>query len=69
MDMNIYFMEWRVRERLAEARAAAAQEALVQSLRPPRRPVRVALGLALIGAGRRILGERPGARAPLATSP
>ena len=39
MDMNLYFAEWLVRERLAEARAAGARDALTQSVRPKRRPV------------------------------
>ena len=68
MDMNEYFMEWWGKERLAEARAAAARDARLHALQPPRRPFRVALGFALIGIGNRILGERADARTPLATS-
>ena len=44
MDMNLYFAEWLARERLAEARAANARDALTQAVRPKRRPVRVRLG-------------------------
>jgi hypothetical protein len=46
-------------ERLDEARAAAAQAALVRSLRPARRPVRVAVGLALIKIGHWLAGRAP----------
>lgn len=58
MDMNLYFAEWLVRERLAEARAAGARDALTQSVRPKRRPVRVRLGAALVSLGRRLEGRR-----------
>ena len=57
--MNMYLDENLVRERLDEARAMAAQMALVRSLRPIRRPVRVAVGLALIRAGRWMAGRAP----------
>jgi hypothetical protein len=56
MDMNLYFAEWVVRERLAEARAAGARDALVHTARPRPRPVRVRLGLALVRLGRRLQG-------------
>ena len=46
MDMNVYFAEWLIKERLAEARAAGARDALFHAHRPPRQPMRVALGLA-----------------------
>ncbi len=46
-------------ERLDEARAAAAQWALVRSLRPARRPARVAVGLALIRIGQWLAGRAP----------
>ena len=59
MDMNLYFAEWLVRERLAEARAAGARDALVQAVRPKRRPARVRLGAALVSLGRRLEGRRP----------
>ena len=58
MDMNVYSVEWLARERLADARARMAREVWLQALRPPRRPWRVTLGLALIGLGRRIVGDR-----------
>jgi len=57
MDMNLYFAEWVVRERLAEARASSARDALVHAATPRPRPVRVRLGLALVSLGRRLQGE------------
>src|SRR6266496_145810 len=57
--MNTYLDEQLVRERLDEARAFAAQQALIQSLRPVRRPMRVALGLALIRTGHWVAGRAP----------
>jgi len=57
--MDMYVEEQLVRARLDEARALAAQFALVRSLRPVRRPVRVALGLALIRAGHWVAGRAP----------
>lgn len=61
MDMNVYFAEWLIKERLAEARAAGARDALLHAHRPPRKPMRVALGLVLIRLGQRIQSGRPGA--------
>jgi len=58
MDMNVYSLEWLARERLADARARVAREAWVRTVPLPRRPWRVALGLALIGLGHRIVGQR-----------
>jgi hypothetical protein len=55
--MNMYLDEQLVRERVDEARALAARRALVLSLRPARRPVRVALGLALIRIGHWVAGR------------
>ena len=69
MDMNLYFAEWLVRERLAEARAAGARSALVGAAMPERRPARVRLGLALVSLGRRLQGSpRQGADALAAES-
>jgi len=45
--------------RLDEARATAAHWALIRSLRPARRPVRVAVGLALIKIGHWLAGRAP----------
>jgi hypothetical protein len=58
-EMNMYLDENLVRERLDEARAMAAQMALIRSLRPIRRPVRVAVGLALIRVGHWVAGRAP----------
>jgi hypothetical protein len=70
MDMNLYFAEWLVRERLAEARAAGARDALVHAAksRPRPRPVRVRLGLALVSLGRRLQGGARGGDALAAES-
>ena len=54
MDPNEYLVECFIKERLAEARAAAARGAYARSL-PPRRPARVVLGRALIRIGHWIL--------------
>ena len=59
MDMNLCFAEWLVRERLAEARAAAVRDTLAQAARPKWRPLRVRLGAALVSLGRRLEGRRP----------
>ena len=47
------------REKLEEARAAAAQRALLRDLRPARRPLRVAVGHALIKVGHWVAGRAP----------
>jgi hypothetical protein len=57
--MNIYLDEYLVKARLDEARSLAAQLALLRSLRPVRRPVRVAVGLALIRVGHWVAGRAP----------
>jgi len=59
MDINTYALEILVQDRLARARAEAAVQALLGKggPRPPRVPVRVSLGLALIGLGRRLRGD------------
>ena len=57
--MNMYLDEQLVRDRLEDARAVATRQTLVSSLRPVRRPVRVALGLALIRAGHWMAGRAP----------
>ena len=56
MDPSEYLVECLIKERLAEARAAAARGAYARSL-PPRRPARVVLGRALIRIGHWILGQ------------
>lgn len=57
--MNTHLHLQLARERLDEARATAAQRALLRSLRPARRPVRVAVGLALIKIGHWLAGRAP----------
>ena len=57
--MNLYLDEQLVRDRLADARVMAARHSLASRLRPVRRPVRVALGLALIRAGHWMAGRAP----------
>jgi hypothetical protein len=56
MDANLYLVEWWANERLAEQRAAAVRAKLVESLRA-RRPLRMAVGLALVTLGRRLEGS------------
>lgn len=57
--MNPQMEEQVVRQRLDEARAAAARWALLRELRPARHPVRVALGYALIRVGHWVAGRAP----------
>ena len=55
--MSTYLHEQLARERLDEARAMAAHLALLRKLRPARRPMRVAVGFALIKAGHWVAGR------------
>jgi hypothetical protein len=57
--MNTHLHEQLARERLDEARATAAHLALLRKLRPVRRPVRVAVGFALIKVGHWVAGRAP----------
>lgn len=57
--MLMHLDEQIVRDRLEEARAMAARAALLRSLRPVRRPVRVAVGTALVKIGHWIAGQAP----------
>ena len=58
MDLiNYYLAEQIGKDRLAEARAIAAQARLMGSARPTPDPLRVALGLALIRLGRALAGQ------------
>ena len=68
MDMNSYLIEWLAKERLGELRSALAQQQLAASLREPS-VLRVRLGLALIGLGRRLQGNRSSIAAPAANAP
>lgn len=58
MEHNDYFVEWQIRERLTQTRAAADRARLAAEVRSPRRPLRVALGVALIHGGAWLLRER-----------
>jgi hypothetical protein len=51
VDGNEYYMEFLIRERLAEARTHAARAALLASARPEPPPLRIALGLGLVRLG------------------
>lgn len=57
--MNAYLDELIVRERIADARALAAQHNLLQGLSPARRRIRVAFGRALVRAGHWVAGRQP----------
>lgn len=59
MDLHEYVMGQLINERLAEFRAQAARERLLAAHRPPRPPVRVAIGGALIRLGSWIVGAEP----------
>jgi hypothetical protein len=52
-DLNEYHADFLARDRLSEARAAAAWHELVRAIRR-RRPLRQRLGLHLIRVGRRL---------------
>jgi hypothetical protein len=60
--MNTHAEECWAYQKLADARAEAAREHLVASLKPSRSTFRVALGLALIRTGRWLAGS-PASRA------
>lgn len=57
--MNLQMDEQVARQRLDEARAEAARWALIRQLRPARRPMRVAVGFALIKVGHWVAGRAP----------
>lgn len=57
MDWHEYVADHLVRERLAEYRAAADRERLYQEHRPPRPPLRLTIGSALIRLGSWITGR------------
>jgi hypothetical protein len=61
--MNTYVDEIIARARLEDARAEAETQRLVATFTPARPPLRRAIGLALIRAGRRLASEAP-RRAP-----
>jgi hypothetical protein len=59
--MNTHAEECWAHEKLREARAEAAREHLISTLRDSR-PLRVSLGLALIRTGRWLAGPAPAAQ-------
>jgi hypothetical protein len=63
MDLNVYAAEVFARQFLADRRAQAERHELLQSVRAPRRPLRLTLGRAFIRLGHRLLGGVPAARA------
>jgi hypothetical protein len=54
----------RAEERLADARARAARQALLRNARPPRRRAQVWLGSVLLAVGHRLLRSVPKPAAP-----
>ena len=64
MDFNLYLAEFMVRDRLREAERLARASRWVKEASGQRsRPLRVALGHAMIRAGRWVLGQAPDAPA------
>lgn len=61
MILNVHLAELVARDRMREALAHAKWQLLVRSDRPPRLPIRVALGLALIRAGHWLADRSAGA--------
>jgi len=60
MDMNDYLIDTLVRQRLDDIRADARRAVLAAALAPPRQPLRVTLGVALMRLGRWVLGDEHG---------
>jgi hypothetical protein len=58
MDMNEYALEVLVRDRLAELRAEGERSNRLRAARPASRPLRIALGHALIRMGYHLRGVR-----------
>jgi hypothetical protein len=56
MDMNHYSLELIARQQIAERHAGVALYELARAAAPPRRSLRVVVGLALIRLGTRALG-------------
>jgi hypothetical protein len=56
MDMNSYAIELIARQQIAERHAGAARHEMVRAATRPRRPLRIAIGLALIRLGTWALG-------------
>ncbi|HEX2440436.1 MAG TPA: hypothetical protein VHT71_19150 [Methylomirabilota bacterium] len=64
MDMNGYALEVLARDHLAELRARCERQELARAATPAPGSLRVALGLALIRAGRWTLGDTERQLAP-----
>ena len=62
MDWHHYITGQIVEEQLAERRAVAARERLLQTHRAPRPPLRVAVGTVLIRLGSWIVGAEAATR-------
>jgi len=62
MDWHEYVTGELIEERLSELRAWAALERQLAAHRPPRQPLRVAIGGALIRLGSWIVGTEPDKR-------
>ena len=67
MDMNGYALEILARDHLAELRARCERQELIRAAMPAAGSLRVALGLALIRAGRWTLGDADRRLAPRAS--
>ena len=57
MDMNLYALELMAHQQIAERHAGAALYELARAGTTPRRPLRIAVGLALIRLGTWTLGR------------
>jgi hypothetical protein len=57
--MDLHLESCLARERIEEARKIAARARLLEALKPVRRPLRVAAGLALIRLGRSLAAGAP----------
>jgi len=58
-EWNMDLYHCLARERLERIRAEAERAALLRDIRPPRRPLRVTLGTALLAIGRWVMGPVP----------
>ncbi len=57
--MNEYLTEYLAKERFERAREYAARQAMVREAAPPRRPLRIRLGVGLIRIGHFLLRGAP----------
>jgi hypothetical protein len=65
VDLNSYAVEMLARDQLAELRRAATRHHVIRTAMPPRRPIRLVVGMALIrlgtlavGRGQRVVASR-----------